>query len=74
MTQSLVGSSQETRPLRFVGCSATIPNAADLAEWLGTPNRPALLFQSASTFLPDFYSRALKQTTSLGVLISIINL
>ena len=34
--------------LRFVACSATIPNTSDIADWLGlgtNHNQPAILFQ-----------------------------
>lgn len=46
-TVHMFASQQQKNPssLRFVACSATIPNATDLAEWLGSDNRPAALFQ-----------------------------
>lgn len=39
--------TEQKEPLRFVACSATIPNASDIAEWLTTEKstEPAVLFQ-----------------------------
>lgn len=41
-------AKQKGPHLRFVACSATIPNASDVASWLGmgaADDHPALLFQ-----------------------------
>ena len=41
-------AQQKGPHLRFVACSATIPNASDVADWLGTgaeDDHPAVLFQ-----------------------------
>jgi hypothetical protein len=40
--QTIRSSANHT--LRFVAVSATIPNAADLAEWLGNDEVPAAAF------------------------------
>lgn len=31
--------------IRFIAVSATIPNAEDIAEWLGTKERPAACYK-----------------------------
>lgn len=37
--------NQGAKSLRIVACSATIPNACDIGEWLSTNGKPAALFQ-----------------------------
>ena len=44
----MIFSKKKGPHLRFLACSATIPNARDIADWLGMEaqdDRPAVLFQ-----------------------------
>ncbi|XP_069089313.1 probable ATP-dependent DNA helicase HFM1 [Pleurodeles waltl] len=43
---------EETIPMRFVAVSATIPNAADIAEWLSDGSSPAVCLQVDESHRP----------------------